>query len=339
VSHGAFEYVVVCRACYYERLLVQIVLDDRPRELITLRPRLNVGPERGETLVHSVREWIEAAQRLMRGEEGVESGFSLGLIDQAARRLYGRDPFGVRPDELLDLFRYRFQDKTQRERRREAMNRLKEEFDDDLAAVNVAAGRAFPSWEAAVEALVEGSVTQQEFLEIRREVFRLVETIGIVCQTPNLIFIPLTYEVAAGEDESETSKALRRLYVAILLSVAFDASVAIHKQGEPVDFRGGSGAAYVPPVPAVRSLVCYDWLPVTKAGYWLGAIGAASLLARETGLPARSALYQTLATDPAEKLARRIEEASGKRLTVRHLELMRRLPGFHQARDDQEVPA
>ncbi len=84
-----------------------------------------------------------------------------------------------------------------------------------------------------------------------------------------------------------------------------------------MDFRGGLGAAYVPPIPAVRSLVGYDWLPIGEAKRWLSAIGAASLLVRDTGLPARSALYQILTMDPPEKLARRIEEKGDTSLTPR----------------------
>jgi hypothetical protein len=107
----------------------------------------------------------------------------------------------------------------------------------------------------------------------------------------------------------------------------FDAAVVIKKDGEPLQLRS-SGAAYVSPVPAVRALIGEEWVPVGHAMRWLGAIGAASLLARDTGLPERSALYQILASDPAERIARRIEEQPKKSLTLRHLHLIAQLPGF-----------
>jgi len=277
--------------------------------MITLLPRLNLGPGKGEQLVSKVLGWVEEAKGQMRGETGnLEFGFSLGFTDQAARHLKERDPFSLKPEELLSLFSYRFTADTQQKRRREAMRRLREEFDNDFEALNLATGQSFGTWDDAVEALIANRVNQQEFTAIRREVFRLYETLHLICETPNLIFIPLNYEIAAGNDESETSRGLRRLHVALLLSLVFDASVAIHKTDEPVDFRGGLGAAYVPPIPAVRSLVGYDWLPIGEAKRWLSAIGAASLLVRDIGLPARSALYQILTMDPPEKLARRIEE-------------------------------
>jgi hypothetical protein len=339
VAYGSFGYIMVCTTCYYERLLIQILLGSRPAEMITLLPRLNMGPGKGEQLVQNVREWVEAAKGQMRGETGnLEFGFSLGLTDQTARQLGNRDPFSLDSHELLSLFSFRFVPETQKKRRLETLKRLKEEFDDDLHALNVACDQTFRTWEAAVEALIEDRVTQQEFRAIRREVFRLYETLDLICQTPNLIFIPLTYEIAAGSDESETSKGLRRLYVALILSLVFDAAVAIHNEGEPVDFHGGGRTVYVPPVPAIRSLVNYDWLPITEAKHWVSAIGAASLLVRPTGLPARAALYQILAADPAEQVARRIEEGGETGLTSQHLYLIEQLPGFHRGTNREVRP-
>lgn len=335
IAYGPFGYVMVCSTCYFERLLLQVLLGSRPKEVITLLPRLNLGPGKGQQVVDGIRGWVEAAKAQMRGEAGsLESGFSLGLTDQAARHLGDRDPFGLKPEELLSLFSYRFTADTQKKRRAEAMRRLKEAFDDDLDTLNVACAQSVATWEEAVEALIENRIVQQEFAVIRREVFRLYETIHLVCQTPNLIFVPLSYEVAADGKESEASKGLRRLYVALVLSMAFDAAVAIHKEGEPVDFHATAGAAFVPPVAAVRSLVGYDWLPILEVRRWLSAIGAASQLGRDTGLSPRSALYQILAGDPPERLVRRVEEYLGKEgrpVTVRHLRLIEQLPKFHTA--------
>jgi hypothetical protein len=309
MSHGSFGYIMICEACYYERLLRQVLLGSRPAEIITLIPRLNVGPGKGEQLVRKVHEWIESAQRRMRGETGsLDHGFSLAFTDQAASHLAGRDPLTLEPEQLLPVFSFRFREDTQKNRKREALKRLREEFDDDLGALNDLCSQPFPSWEAAVDALIENRINQQELRAIRREVFRLYETVRLVCETPNLIFIPLTYEIAAGEDESETNKALRRLYVALLVSLVFDGAVAIHREGEAVDLTNAGGAAYVPPIPAVRSLIGHEWVPVENAAQWLRAIGAASLLAKDTGFSERSSIYQVLAESPPERLVRRLED-------------------------------
>jgi hypothetical protein len=332
VSHGRFGYIVVCLGCYYERLLRQVLMGDRPAEIIRLEPRLNCGPRKGEKITRDVRSLVEAAQGEMRGESGdLERGFSLGFTDQAARAIGDRDPFALAPGELLALFRYRFTAETQKKRRREAMKRLKAEFDEDLAALNASFGESFGTWEAAVQALIENRMSDPEIRAIRREVFRLYETVQLVCETPNVIFIPMSHEIAGGDKESETSRALRRLYVALLLGMVFDSAVAIDRGSEAAPAQGNRGAAYVPPVPAVRALIRYDWLPVTEAKRWLMAIGAASRLVRATGLPERSALYQILAADPAERVARRIEEQNEMRLSLSHVRLISQLPYFRSA--------
>lgn len=341
VANGSFGYIMVCTTCYYERLLLQVLLGSRPREVITLMPRLNLGPVKGRRLVDGVREWVEAAQAQMRGDTGnLRLGFSLGFTDQAASHLGDQDPSALQPGELLSLFSYRFTADIQRKRKAEAVRRLKEEFDDSVEELNIACAESFLTWDAAAEALLENSVIQQEARLIRREVFRLYETVHIVCQTPNLVFVPLSYAIAAGNDESEVSRALRRLYVSVLLSLVFDAAVAIHGEDEPVDFRPAAGVAYVPPVPAARSLVGYDWLPTMEAERWLSAIGAASLLVRDSGLSPRSALYQILGADPAEQLIRRVEDHLRKQHrspTLNHLRLIERLPKSHSAKREAPV--
>lgn len=335
VSHGSFGYVMICLACYYERLLMQIMLGGRPAEVIIFFPRLNLGPGKGEHLVLKVREWVEAAQAQMRGDTGpLEVGFSLGLTSQTARILKDRNPSNLEPEELIPLFSYRFAEETNKLRRREVMRRLKDEFDEDLESLGLACGQSFNSWEDAVTALIENRISQQECIAIRREVFRLYETIDIICETPNLIYIPLTYEIAVGNDESATGKALRRLYVSLILSLVFDVSVAIGKEGEVVDFKGYGGAAYVSPVPSVRSLIGSEWVSVDDAEKWIRAIGAASMLVQDTGFSTRSALYQILSAEPAEQLIRRIEESGGKSLTPHHLHLIGQLPGFRLLKEE-----
>jgi hypothetical protein len=333
IAYGGFGYVMVCSVCYYERLLFQVLLGTRPAQVITLMPRLNIGPAQGKRLVAAVKEWVEEAQGLMRGKsETLDYGFSLGLTDLAARKLTGRDAFEVQPEDLSSLFTYRFGADTQKKRRQEALKRLKQEFGDEIGEFNSACEQVFSSWDEAVEALIENRIDLPEIRAIRREVFRLYETIHLICQTPNLIFIPLTYEIASGNEESATSKGFRRLFVSLLLSIVLESAVAIHQEGEPVDFQGRSGSAYVPPIPAVRALVGHDWVPLNRTKYWLTAIGAASLLVRATGLPERSALYQILSADPAERLAQRIHEARKTKsgLSQEHLLLIEELPGFHR---------
>jgi molybdopterin converting factor small subunit len=274
-------------------------------------------------VIQKIREWADAAN----GAKGVAFGFSMSFTDQTARQVQEHDPFKLEPEELVGLFRYRYTAETQKKRKKEALDLLKEEF-EDLDSFNAACSESFPDWDAALEDLMSDKINQQECKAIRRQAFKVGDAVDLVPQTPNLILIPLKYAIASGNDESESNKALRRLYVALLLSIVFDAAVSIRRVAEISDWGQSGGAAYVPPVPAIRSLIRKEWINVSEARYWLSAIGAASVLARDTALPARSALYQSLCTEPAEKLLRRIDE-KGRPVTPLHLKLISKLPGFH----------
>ncbi|MGI6604024.1 MAG: hypothetical protein ACOX2S_02925 [bacterium] len=334
-AHGSFDYIMICTACYYERLLIQVLWEQRPEELITLAPRLNFGPGKGTYFLSQVRQWVEEAKAQMRGETGnLEFGISLSMTDQIARKLEGCDPTNLSNRGLLQLFSFKFNVETQKERRREALKRLREEFDDDLLSFAAVCGQHFASWDDAVSALMADQISNHEAKAIRREVFKLYETIDIISETPNLIFVPLVYEVAGGRDESEAVKALRRVYVSLILGLAFDGAVAIRKPEEALQDWDQGGIAYIPPVPAVRSLIGKEWITISESNHWLNAIGSASLLVRDTALPARSGLYEILSADPAERVLRRIEERGDNRLTIKHLHLIRQLPGFHLPKEE-----
>jgi hypothetical protein len=324
VSHGGFGSVMICSACYHERVLRQLLMGQPLAEFIAMSPRLNLGPSNGAALVRKVREWADAAN----GTLGAESGFSMSLTDQTARVVRGRDPFGMNPEELLGLFRYRLAPDTQKKRRRAVLEALQDAFDNDLTSLEDIAGKSFDDWDAAVQDLIDDKIDQQDCKAIRRSVMKLGDAIELIPQSPNLIMIPLRYEIASGKDESQTSRGLRRLYVALILSVAFDAAVSIRRVDEIANPAETSGAAHVPAIPALRSLVGKEWIDVADARHWINAIGAASILARDADLPPRSGLYQALTADPAEMLVRRIE-MNGRSVSTLQLDLISQLPEFH----------
>jgi hypothetical protein len=324
VSHGGFAYVMVCSTCYHERVLRQLLMGEAFAELITLSPRLNLGPANGSRLIQKVREWADAANSI----GNLEFGFSMSFTDQTARQMRAHDPFQLDAEDLIDLFRFRFTSDKQKERKKGALELLRQSFEDDLDSLNAACASSFHDWDDAINALMADTIDQQECKAIRRQAFRTGGAIQLIPQTPNLILIPLKYEIASGSDESESNKAIRCLYVALILSVVFDAAVSIRRNADISDASRTSGAAYVPPVAAVRSLIGSEWIGVDQARYWLNAIGAAGALARGAALPTRSALYQALSVAPAEKLLRRIED-TGRAASSLQLNLISHLPGFH----------
>lgn len=334
VSHGAFSTIMICRACYCERMLLHILLGERPREIITILPHHNLGPRRGASLIHGIKTWIEKSQQVMRGDAGkVDEGFSLSFTEETGKHVLDSDILSISPQDLVSLFSYRYSADKQRDRRNKALSRLKQEFDNDLNAVITACGIAFGSWEEALNALVDDSVDIQEFKQIRREVFSAEETIQLVSETPNLIFVPLTRAIATS-NESEATTGLRRLFVCLVLSLVFDASVATRRVDEPMVTIEHLGAAYVPSIPTLRSLIGEQWISLDKAIAWLRAIGAASQLVSVTGFPVRNALFQVLSCDPAEALARRIDMAGESRLSMHHLRFIRELPFFRGSREE-----
>jgi len=216
----------------------------------------------------------------------------------------------------------------QKDRQKKIVVALKEEFDDDLSEVNARSGLTFSSWEEAAVTVLDKSVNLQEFALIRREIFRSAN-LHLVCETPNLILVPLAREISGVNDESEISKALRKLFIALALGLAFNARVAIKKEGDGLEHGPSAGCAYVAPLPALRALIEAEWIPIPDALMWLRAIGSASLLSRDTKFPERNALFQVLSAAPAEWIVRRIEQASDSgTVTMKQIELIEQLPNF-----------
>jgi hypothetical protein len=325
VSHGGFDAIRVCTTCYFERLLIQTVCGKKPDEMIVLLPRLNFGPVRGAEIISKVKRWVELAQRQMMAEDNQGLDVSLGYIENAAGRLSLRDPALLSEGELLDLFLVRVPPDKQKNRLKDAAKLLQEEFDDSIDDMNLRAGSTFSSWSDAAQTVLDGTLHVQEFEMVRRAI--LSESIFIACQTPNMILLPLTRPIAAGSKDSDSGKALRRLYISLILSSAFDAAVCISSERDLPSLTSDIGSAYVPPIPSIRALTGCNWIPLQDVWRWINAIGAASRLVHATGLPERNALYQILSCSPAEWLARRIEQA-GNSPSLLHLQLIERLPGF-----------
>ncbi len=147
VSHGSFGSVMVCSTCYHERVLRQLLMG-HPAEIIAMSPRLNLGPLNGVSLLQKVREWADAAN----DAKGMAFGFSMSFTNQAAQQVRDHDPFEIEPKELIKLFRYRYTSETQKRRRKEALDCLKEAFDGDLESLNTACPESYPDWETALAA-------------------------------------------------------------------------------------------------------------------------------------------------------------------------------------------
>lgn len=180
-------------------------------------------------------------------------------------------------------------------------------------------GMEFSIWDEAIDALIGNRVNEPVARSIRAEVYRLVPQMKVICRTPNMVLIPLLYPLSLGKD-SETNTALRKLFATLLIGLALDMTAAIIGDTDEIDFEGGEGVAFVPPVPSVRSLIGSNWVSIEDARKWLRAIGAASILASATSYPERSNLFSILSAPTPGHILRRIEEkAESRRASYFHI--------------------
>lgn len=314
IAHGSFGYITICDTCKYERVLRQLLMGERAQELIVVFPRMNIGPGAGELLMQKARALYDRALAVMTGDtDDPDRRLYLALTPLIADKILDQDVFRLTPEQLIDLLTYRSGEKTRRENWRQLEKALQEAYEGDLEAANIEWGTEFASWEEAVAAVYANQLPDPTARRIREEVYRLYPQMRLVCQTPHMIMFPVSYPIRLGDD-SDTNAALRQLFVALLLGLSLEASVALVHDSDQIDFQGGEGVAFVPPVAAVRELVGFNWVPLSEAEHWLRRIGVASILASSGQYSERSGLYEVMTAPTPGHVLRRIEQ---KRLSER----------------------
>jgi hypothetical protein len=312
ISHGPFGYIMICDTCKYERILRQLLLGERASELIVIFPRMNIGHGVGELLVRKAHALYDKAYAIMTGETvDPDQRIWLALTPIIASKVLDQDIYRLTPEQLADLLSYRTREQERRKNRRQLGKAIKEAYDEDLEKANLEWSTDFVTWDEAIDAVIANQVTDPTVLQIRAEVYRLYPQMRLVCQTPHMIMLPVAYPIVLGDD-SETNAALRRVFVALLLGLALDASVAIVKDTEEIDFQGGEGVAYIPPVAGVRELIGTNWIPIHQAERWFRAIGLASILASAGQYSERSGLFEVLTAPTPGHILRRIEQQREK---------------------------
>lgn len=308
IAHGPFGYITICESCYYERILRQLLLGERPAELIVIFPRMNIGPAAGELLVHKAQTLYDRAYTIMVGDtDDPDRRLWLAFTPIIADQVLDQDVYMLSSEQLVNLMVYRSAEQSRQKNRRKLEKELKEAYEDDLDAANAEWGTHFASWNEATEAVYTNRVDDPTAKRIRAEVYRLQPQMRLVCQTPHMLILPVNYSIKLGED-SETNAALRRIFVSLLLGLNLDASVAIVRDTEQIDFQGGEGVAFVPPVAAARELMGSNWVPLSEAERWLRRIGIAAILAGAGQYSERSGLFEVLTAPTAGHVLRRIEQ-------------------------------
>lgn len=310
VSHGSFGYLMICRSCYYERIIRQVLLGDKPAEMMVLVPRMNIGFDSGSLLVKKARDFHNLAQDIMLGNlEDPNQQVSFAITQIIAKNVFEKEIYGLSPDELVKILTYESADNTKKKQKKELEKAISEFCGSTVEELNGFWGTDFLTWEEAIEEVIANKVNNELVRQARKEAYRLVPQWNAVCQTPNMILIPLLYPISLGK-ESDTNAALRKLFVSILVGLALDVTVGVIGDNDEIDIEGGEGLAYVPPVAGVRKLIGDNWVSLDKAEKWFKAIGAASILAFATAYPERSNLYNILSAATPGHILRRIEEKS-----------------------------
>ncbi|MBM4466969.1 MAG: hypothetical protein FJ014_15685 [Chloroflexi bacterium] len=342
VAHGPFGYITICDTCKHERILRQLLLGERAAELIIIFPRMNIGPGAGEILMHKAQTLYDRAYALMVGDtEDPDRRLWLAFTPFIADQVLDQDLYQLTPEQLADLLAYRPGEENRQKNRRQLEKALREAYEDDLEGVNAEWGTDFISWDEATAAVYINKVADPTARRIRAEIYRLYPQMRLVCQTPHMIMLPVAYpirqqvETTAGkrEPESESNEALRKVFVGLLLGLALDCSAAIVRDSDQIDFQGGEGIAFVPPVGGVRGLVGTNWVPLSEAERWFQRIAAISILTDQARYSKKSGLFEALieAQLPGRILRRleaQIEENRRKKrgkqsLTIRDIELLR----------------
>lgn len=308
VAHGPFGYITICNTCKYERILRQLLLGERTAELIVILPRMNIGPGAGELLARKAHALYDRAYQFMIGETGdPDRRFWLSPTHLIADQTLDQDLYQLSPQQLVDLLTYRASEENRRKNLHQLEKALKEAYEERLSEANAAWGTNFTSWEEAAEAVHANQVADPVARQIRADVYRLYPQMQLVCQTPHIILLPVSYPIRL-KDDSETNAALRRTFVALLLGLCLDASVAIVRDSDQINFQGGEGVAFVPPVGAVRELIGSNWVPLSEAELWFRRIGVASVLANAGQYSERSGLFEVLTAPTAGHVLRRVEQ-------------------------------
>ena len=320
VAHGPFDRIVVCNGCRYERVLLQVLVGKAPAQMLTLLPHMNIGHGAGALVVQKVQDFVSKAQATMLGAS--TSRVTLGLTNLIAGKLGDDFPEALSADELVQLMTYRVSEDTRKQHLRKLTSALRDTYEDDLGQANTEWDTRYSSWDAAAEALMHDEVIDVEAKRLRREILWQFPAMHLVGETPNLLLVPLPLAIAADANESDANRALRELYVLLLIGLAFDMAVVSTSEGESVHWTGGEGVARVPTVPAVRALIGDEWVQLEKARHWIQVIGAAAQLGPACKFSPRSDLLQVLTTSPPERLLARVEQAGVEPLSMKHLRLV-----------------
>jgi hypothetical protein len=335
LAYAGKKKLTICMACYYERLLRQIILGRKAYDLIVMLPRMSLGHYGGNVLVKKLKELQQHALDIA-GADTTDPNESLRLDMTwfVARQALASDFNRMSARDLIRLFTYR----TKEEKVRKNLKKVVKEVQDFLGSKDLEEAcdfweRDFANWTEVAQAIAYNKINDQYARTIRESVYGLRSPIEFVAQTPNLVLAPSSRPRVSDSSalvdsisDSDAKAALKQLLITLIFALGLECSVAILSDRENLDalIMDASGTAYVPPLASIRDLVAKSrprteqqqlspaWLSQQEAMRWLQALASAVLLASEADYPPRNDLYQILTVRSKGTLLRRIEQKGGK---------------------------
>lgn len=317
LAYKSVSNPLICKICYFENILKQILLGGKCFEKIILLPNLSLGYYGGQELVKKANNLMNEARKYMtNSSENPDQRITFNLLDLVAQKAIKSDFNRISSEELAKLLTYKRSSERCNDDIKKISIELKKQYKDDLEDANYIYEVKFKNWIEFSKAVYYKEINDDLLSSIREEVINLKEVFQIICRTPNLIIMPCWNPVKQDSSplrinkESDTDLGFKKIFLSLMLSLGLDCTVAVIKDEEILDdtIIKNKGQVYIPPIEGVRRLISQRWIPQSDAIKWFKALASALILSRKTNFSVKNQLYEILTINSAGKLLRRIEQ-------------------------------
>ncbi|MCK8825367.1 hypothetical protein [Fuchsiella alkaliacetigena] len=308
---------MLCKTCYFEKILKQLLLGGRAYEQIILMPNLSVGYQGGQLLVDKAQKLMYKSRKYMTYDnDNPDKRITLGLMRLIAEKTVKEDFDQITPAEIVELLTYKRSQDGKKDDINDLKTALQENFEEGLKEANYLFDKDYDNWEQFAEDVYYKEVEDRLTRSIRQEILDLQEKFKVVCQTPNMIIIPCwnpkrqDTSPFSSDKESDTNLGFKKVFLSLILALGLECAVAIIEDKDIIDetIINNQGLVYIPAIEGVRRLVRYEWLPQTEVVKWLKALASTLLIGPKTEYPSRNRIYEILTINSMGKLLRRIEQ-------------------------------
>lgn len=317
----------ICKSCYFERLLQQLLLGGKPGEFLCVVPPVHVSHLIDEQLSANIEAFERRIRNFTEEKGAVTKALSLSFENMLASNVQKIDDL-TGTEFFADLFTYSKSEKRMKEERKELLEVLASLCDNDLDVGNAYAEESYGSFEELLDALLDGKHANEPYFEEVRLAIKAKSPVQVIYQTPNFVVFPTVIQgsqdsAVKNDGDSEAKFSYKQLFLACLFSEFLGMSVSVLHNLESLHLlvEGMTGRVYVPDHPRVRKEVMEareqssdattPWLSEQEAVVWRKAIEGAILLKKSAEFPERDDISRILSFNLPGELIRRIESKKG----------------------------